>query len=316
MSQFILSQELPESDSALQLFASLVSGKIKPGSSWNRAGYRLKFLLRALTLPLSSHHLLANLARNDRLQEILLAQPALPLKIYRPYLAANLGHQQVVEALSQHYLQLEKHLPASLFEGYLSADGVVLVRLQGKNDETYRIRLLAMDQLNKEGEATLLFENEQGVQLATTTFSVFNFQHQQTLFIGGIQGARPETPHEAIQLATKACHGLFPKRLLIEALCALASHLGVQQILAAGNKTHIYQSWRYHYKKKAQLFADYDAFWQSLSGELTDDNYFQLPLRVERKSLDDIASKKRAEYRRRYSLLDSLETQLDSQLRH
>ncbi|KOC89003.1 VirK/YbjX family protein [Winslowiella iniecta] len=313
MSQFILSHELPASESALQLFTSLVSGKIKPGNAWNRVGYRLKFLLRALTLPHSSHLLLTNLARNERLQMILQAQPALPLKIYRPYLAANLGHQQAVEALSQHYLQLEKHLPASLFDGYLSADGVVLARLQGKNDETYRIRLMAMDQLNKEGEATLLFETEQGVLLATITFSVFHFQQQQTLFIGGIQGARPETPHEAIQLATKGCHGLFPKRLLIEALCGLAQHLEVKQILAAGNKTHIYQNWRYHHKKKAQLFADYDSFWQSLNGELTGDNYFRLPLRVERKSLDDIASKKRAEYRRRYSLLDSLDSQLDSQ---
>jgi len=315
MSQFILPHEVPVSENALQLFTSLVSGKIKPGNSWNRAGYRLKFLLRALMLPLSSHRLLTNLARNERLPTILQVQPSLPLKIYRPYLAANLSPQQAVAALSQHYLQLEKQLPASLFDGYLSADGVVVASLQGKNDETYRIRLLAMDQLNKEGEATLLFENEQGVQLATTTFSVFHFQQQQTLFIGGIQGARPETPHEAIQLATKACYGLFPKRLLIETLCGLAQHLGVKQILAAGNKTHIYQNWRYHYKKKAQLFADYDGFWQSLNGELTDDNYFRLPLRVERKSLDDIASKKRAEYRRRYALLDSLEGQLNSQLR-
>ncbi len=37
-----------------------------------------------------------------------------------------------------------------------------------------------------------------------------------------------------------------------------------------------------------------------------------MPLQVARKSLDEIASKKRAEYRRRYELLDSMTAQIDA----
>ncbi|MFS2225550.1 VirK/YbjX family protein [Pantoea sp. B65] len=311
MPQLILPYGLSSPATGWKLFTALVNGELKPGNAWHRPGYRTKYFLRALALPLSSYGLLNNLAQNARLALILKAQPALPTKLYRPYLAANLSRPTVMTALSQHYQQLERYLPARLFEHYLTAAGAALVSLEGKNGEHFRIKLVAMDQLNKEGEATLLFENAQGVQLATVTFSVFRYQQRQTLFIGGIQGARAETPHDVIQQASKECHGLFPKRLLIEVLCRLASHLAVEQILAVSNQSHIYQNWRYHYKKKALLFADYDGFWLSLNGERTANHHFRLPARIERKSPQQIASKKRAEYRRRYALLDSLDSQME-----
>lgn len=44
------------------------------------------------------------------------------------------------------------------------------------------------------------------------------------------------------RLATKACHGLFPKRLLVEAVMTLAGAFPVEQILAVSNATHIYRT--------------------------------------------------------------------------
>ncbi|WP_267881362.1 DUF535 family protein [Xenorhabdus nematophila] len=58
------------------------------------------------------------------------------------------------------------------------------------------------------------------------------------------------------------------------------------------------------------MVADYNAFWESLSGIRKENNDFHLPSIIERKSLDDIPSKKRAEYRRRYQLLDELENSI------
>ena len=72
------------------------------------------------------------------------------------------------------------------------------------------------------------------------------------------------------------------------------------------NATHIYRSWRYRKKKEGKLLADYDSFWLSLGGQKQDNGHFMLPLAMPRKPMEEIASKKRAEYRRRYALLDSL----------
>lgn len=143
--------------------------------------------------------------------------------------------------------------------------------------------------------------------LAEITFALMHYQQQPTLFIGGLQGANHEVPHAEIQHTTKECHGLFPKRLVLEGICTLARHLGIRQIVAVGNATHIYQNWRYQSKKKDQLHADYDQFWLSMGAKPLDSGYFLLPERIARKPIEEVASKKRAEYRRRYQLLDELE---------
>ncbi len=156
----------------------------------------------------------------------------------------------------------------------------------------------------------MIFRDAAGVVLAEMTFTLCIVDGKSTLFIGGLQGAKAWVEHDQIQLATKACHGLFPKRLLLEAVCLLAQHFGVNQILAVSNDTHIYRSWRYAKKKKDKLHADYDSFWASLGGEKDAQGLYHMPLQVARKSLEEIASKKRAEYRRRYELLDSMTAQI------
>ncbi|MFK9827954.1 DUF535 family protein, partial [Escherichia coli] len=86
----------------------------------------------------------------------------------------------------------------------------------------FSVRLSADAFLDKEGEATLTFCDHQNTVLAELTFTLCKYQGKTTLFIGGMQGAKAHVPHEHIQLATKACHGLFPKRLLVEAVMTLA----------------------------------------------------------------------------------------------
>lgn len=51
-----------------------------------------------------------------------------------------------------------------------------------------------------------------------------------------------------------------------------------------------------------------------LQGELTTDNHFSLPIKLKRKSPNEIASKKSAEYRRRYAVLAELEKQISAHL--
>ncbi|MGS9149873.1 DUF535 family protein, partial [Salmonella enterica subsp. enterica serovar Infantis] len=71
----------------------------------------------------------------------------------------------------------------------------------------------------------------------------------------------------------------------------------------------VYRSWRYM-DKKTQMHAYYDSFCESLVGERIKGNYYALPLAISRKIESDIASKKLAEYRLRYALLDSVVEQV------
>lgn len=297
---------LPQPKSGWQLFKNLAFGEIAPGLAWENTGYRRKFMLRSLATPLSTARLLSELAKHPHLMQMLQVQPGLPCRLHRPWLTVNMDRQRALASLSWHYQMMCRKLPATLTHGYLSKQGVTLLTLTGKDEQQFTVRLCADAFMDKEGEATLVFCDGQNTALAEMTFTLCQFEGKSTLFIGGLQGAKAHVPHELIQGATKACHGLFPKRLLVEAAMTLGAAFPVEQIVAVSNDTHIYRSWRYRKKKEGKLLADYDSFWLSIGGEKQDNGNFMLPLVMPRKPMEEIASKKRAEYRRRYALLDSL----------
>ncbi|RPH28977.1 DUF535 domain-containing protein [Buttiauxella warmboldiae] len=300
--------------SGWQLFLCLAKGQWRPGHAWHNPAYRRKFVLRSLASPLTTAQLLTTLAHQPLLEKLLAAQPGLPCRAHRPYLTAKFNPRAVAHALSFHYQTLSGVLPEQLLQQQYSANGARLATITGKDEHRYHLDLCANANLDKEGEATITFTRPDGVALAGLTFTLCRYQEISTLFIGGLQGARSDIPHESIQLATKACHGLFPKRLVLEAACLLAQYSGMSQILAVSNSAHIYCSWRYARKKKDKIHADYDCFWASMRGELTAEGLYKLPLEAARKPLEEIASKKRAEYRRRYGLLDAMEEQIQRQL--
>ncbi len=313
MSQIAVNQlttTMPKS--GWQLFLSLVKGQQLPGDAWQNPRYRRKFMLRSLAAPISTGRLLSTLAQQPLLEELLHVQPGLPCRLHRPYLSVNFNRNAALNALCFHYQTVIQTLPEKILRGYLSENGVTLAHLEGKDGSEYHIKFCSLANLDKEGEATLVMTNQAGNTLAELTFTLCSYEGKTTLFIGGLQGAKAWVPHEAIQSATKACHGLFPKRLVLEAACQLAQHLEVEQILAVGNDAHIYRCWRYQKKKKDKLHADYDSFWQSMSGERLNEGYFRMPNKVARKPLEEIASKKRAEYRRRYALLDGMSENIAS----
>lgn len=294
------------------LFISLALGRWQPSHSWQKLTYRYKFILRSLAMPFSTAKLMKNLASQPLLLSILAAQPGLPCRLHRPYLALNITRSKTLAVIAYHYQNFTERLSEAMLKTYFTEQGYYLAELKGKNDERYFISISGYDLQGKEGETSLNFCDDQHVILSKLTFTLCHKKGKKTLFIGGLQGAKPWIPHESIQTATKACHGLFPKRLLLETLCILANQLDVEQILAVGNSTHIFRSWRYEKKKKQLMHSDYDSFWLSMGGILLDDSLFLLRPTVERKSLKDIASKKRAEYRRRYELLDNLAHSIDT----
>ena len=241
---------LTQPASGWQLFKNLALGKLTPGLAWQNPAYRRKFVLRSLAAPVTTSRLLTRLAKQPRLMQILQAQPGLPCRMHRPWLTVNMERQHALESLSWHYQTMSRQLPATLLQGYLSKQGATLLTLTGKDEQHFTIRLCADAFMDKEGEATLVFCDDQNTVLAEITFTLCPFAGKSTLFIGGLQGAKAHVPHERIQKATKACHGLFPKRLLVEAAMTLGAAFPVEQIVAVSNDTHIYRSWRYRKKKR------------------------------------------------------------------
>ncbi|WP_146050865.1 VirK/YbjX family protein [Citrobacter amalonaticus] len=300
---------------SLSLFFSLTSGQWRPGKFWHQRSFRRKFMLRSLLMPRLSREWMNELAQWPELNVLLTRQPRLPVRLHRPYLAANLGRKTLLEALRFHYAQLYSFMSHEELKTYMNTSGLRLAQLEGKNGEYFSLELTMMISLDKEGDSTILIRNEAGETLAEITFTLCEYQGKRTLFIGGLQGGKRELPHEAIQSATKACHGLFPKRLVMEAICCFAQRLQTEQIIAVSNETHIYRSLRYR-DKSDKIHANYDEFWAAVGGERHADGYYHIPCAITRKDTSEVASKKRAEYRRRYQMLDAIHEQMSDMFSH
>jgi len=295
--------------SALGLFFSLFSGQWRPGEFWNKRSFRRKFMLRSILMPRLSREWMNELSQWSHLDTLLTRQPRLPVRLHRPYLAVNFSRHQVLDALRYHYTLLSEAMSSEELTTYLNTQALTLAKIEGKNGDTFTLELTMQINLDKEGDSTILMRNADGDVLAEMTFTLLDYQNQRTLFIGGLQGGKRDLPHEAIQNATKSCHGLFPKRLVMEAVCRFAERLHVDQILAVSNDVHIFRGERYQDKNK-KILSDYDTFWEAVGGERDNEGYFHIPVAIARKDIAEIASKKRAEYRRRYELMDAIQSQM------
>lgn len=304
----IITHSEPDSVSSAALFIPLVSGKLRPNKLWNSQQFRLKFALRSAVFPLTTFNYLHQLAKLSFLPQLLNSQGLLPAKPHRPYLRAGFSVAQRAQAILDHYQLMDKLANNQLRQLLLSPSGNLLARFTGKNEEQFAIYCCS-GHYDREGEITLLL-NYQDMTLASLSFSIIQEQQQRTLLIGGLQGPRKHISSDVIRDATKAAHGVFPKRLLMEAVFILAAQCGVEAITAVGDTTHVFRSLRYRHSKGDKFFASYSEFWLSLGGEMRGDELFTLPLSMARKDLEEIASKKRAEYRRRYALLDTLAQQV------
>ncbi|MBJ9048927.1 DUF535 domain-containing protein [Citrobacter braakii] len=273
---------------------------------WKNRKFRLMYLLRCMISPVSSimyYHELHSLKSIDKILKI---QPFLPAKIHRPYLHKGglcwnrrkniIGHYRFVQSL-----------PVKHQEFLFPDRDMLLVQFTGKNGEDFNINC-SSGGFDREGELMLsLCFNKTPV--ARLSFSVIPTKKGHCVFVGGLQGAPKNIGPDIIRNATKACYGLFPKRIVFEALCSLTRCCDITDILAVSEQSHVFRQWRYRYKKRKSFVALYSEFWESVTGR-PNGNWYKLPIYVERKSFNDLASKKRAEYRRRYALLDHINEEI------
>lgn len=306
MSNTILPAEVSLTHRSSVIFA-LAKGDFMPGPLWHKRDYRLKFFLRSLLFWSSTTRMLETLSRRDDFPLLLKAQTTLPVKTQRQYLTRGLHAGERANAILHHYAWLDALPDASLARSFSSPTPLSLLQFATKDDASYTIYASSAVKAEREGETTLWLRAGDNTLLASLTFSVVEEKGQSALVIGGLQGPRKDVGRETIKNATRACYGLFPKRILLEAIFNLAKQSGISAIYGVSDEGHVFRALRYRLSKGRHLHASYDEFWQSLGAKSCGAFRWALPAGMERKAIDSIASKKRAEYRRRFQLLDEIE---------
>lgn len=125
------------------------------------------------------------------------------------------------------------------------------------------------------------------------------------LWIGAMQGPNMSNAKEIIKQVTKRCHGYRTKNLILYMTQAVARALDIERIYAVTNYGYYANN---HVRLDRKLKTSFSDFWHEAGGWETDDRRFDgLPLIEPRKSIDDVPTRKRAVYRRRFELLDDID---------
>ena len=292
------------------IISDLVNGRCVPGPIWKKREYRLKFLLRTLLFWSSTRRMLEALSGRDDFDRLLAAQITLPSKTHRQYLMRSLNAGDRADAIVSHYQWIDGLKDPLLAHALTSPQEQPVVQFRAKNEVLYTVNASSAHKAEREGESTLWLRDDENTLLASLTFTVAHSAGQRVLVIGGLQGPRRGVTRDVIKQATRACHGLFPKRVLMEVIFQLVAQSNIRAIYAVSDEGHVFRALRYRLSKGRHFHASYDEFWQSIDGQPESPWRWRLPLCLERKSLESIASKKRAEYRRRFQLLDQLTEQV------
>jgi uncharacterized protein VirK/YbjX len=148
-----------------------------------------------------------------------------------------------------------------------------------------------------------LFDGEE--RLYSLAFALGMQDDIVTAQVGAIQGRALPGIMEVYRQLTRTSHGLRPRDLLIELFRLFCSAVGIRRILLVSD-SHRQHRDAYFGNATDAVVADYDAIWRDRGAHRIDDATFELPLPAVRRADDEVPPRKRALYRQRYALLDTL----------
>jgi uncharacterized protein VirK/YbjX len=242
----------------------------------------------------------ANLA----LQETLALRPYLMAKVIHPYVNVNWRFKEKLNAISEHYQLLVGRLSILRFVP------PAMITLAGVGDGT-QIRLHKSSLFEHEGELTIsLFRCD--LRLYSLTFTLGQVDGELVAYVGGLQGLRSPEAMEIYRSLTHGMHGLRPRDLLVTAFRLLCGSLALARILAVSDRKRICSN-SYHCPA-AQIFSSYDTAWIECGGVPVDDAFFEMSPHLTQRPAKDTASRKRAQYRRRYAMIDAIAQQIGDAL--
>ena len=233
------------------------------------------------------------------------------LMIEGPYINMAWDVAQRIDRIANHY-----ELLASLSTKLLAVDRInplTLANLSMISDGS-RIVIDRAHWFKREGELVLnLFKGE--LRVASLAFIFGIYEDVPTIFIGAVQGIHSGVSTEESLLIyknlTKDFEGLRPRSLLLDILKTIGNTLGMRKILAVADENRQHRHEYFGVVDASKLATNYNTIWIENGGsESVVPGFYEIPLQLVRREPDEIPSRKRAMYRRRYEILDGIEREI------
>lgn len=240
-------------------------------------------------------------------------------KILRPYEVAKQSATRRLNSFMTHETLAHKSLGADNFLK-MHSEGVEFSEfplIEGI-EKPFRLVSRICTTHRREGEMTfaimrrmsvdsVFFGTEEGdVRVFSLAINFGMIDGKLVLKINSVQGCEPDChdPNKEISLATKCAFGYMPKYLLIDAAFEIAEAIGAEAVLGIKKTSHVYANAHYTEKVGDAVIMDYDKTWQEYGAVSFNKDYWKISPR-ERKPIEEVASKKRSQYKKRYALADA-----------
>jgi uncharacterized protein VirK/YbjX len=269
-----------------------------------------KIRLRALLHWKQTPDWLALLNSHPAFSEYLRNYPKFLYKVYRPYISHALTPSQRLDTIRAHYgFMFRRGLGQTIARASLAP--LVLAEVAGKSGLPYQIQLRTVNMCEREGELALQLAQD-GKVLYTVAFAVAPRDGVAAINVGCIQGGRTDDAREAIRVATRDLHGMRPKQLMVSLVQQLGHDYGCQRMVMVSNRNRVI----YKAIRLGCVMADYDQLWTELGARARVDGDFEMDCApVAAPDLEQIASKKRSEAKKRYELVRAMALQVSVGLR-
>lgn len=210
-----------------------------------------------------------------------------------------------------HYSYMERRLRAADFVR-LGYDGVHEIWRSPETDMVWNAYLKFAPGQRKEGLLSVMMDVD-GVHLYQIIFWIEQRADLPALVIGAMQGPNAEDAQDFVREMTKRAHRFRTKNLILYMVQAVARALGVDQMFAVSNAGYYANN---HLRRDRKLKTNFGAFWEEVGGALTEDpRFYELPLTLSRKTMEEVPTRKRAVYRRRFAFLDEVDAQIGARMK-
>jgi uncharacterized protein VirK/YbjX len=231
--------------------------------------------------------------------------------IHVPYLAANWSVQDRVNRIVDHCRTVNRISGIVDF----TPDRVIDVLRLHPIDLQYRITLDQARWLLPDGQ--LVISLWHGVdRLYSLSFCLSSQGDGLKAYVGGIQGRAGPGVLDRYRRFTKQSFGMRPRDFLIEVFKSFCRAMNVTAIRAVSDENHRFtRSALNASTDTSQIKVDYDKIWMERGGSYGGDGFFILSLDMYRRPPEKIPVRKRAMYRKRYTMMALVDEQLTSALK-
>ncbi len=261
---------------------------------WRR---RTKYLVRLALTVSARQRVLSVCASNDLARTLLESHP----RAFYPLMSHLLDRRFDLKKRLATTLASMTGTPQLLLARHaklLSQSGIRLLEL----DDGSRVELSLSGVSFHEGLWQIGLRAASGERLYSIGFGLTSARE---MLVANVQGAsRGLDGLEIGRQITQTAHGMRPPYLLMHAMKTLARSWQVESLMGIDPHHHVKGRWNL---RDSRLQFDYRSFWADLGGARDQGGNWSLPLATTQRPLEDVPTKRRAMYRRRYAMLLELD---------